>query len=200
MEKQLKEYSIQEGEAAFYGPKLDFEVRAADGKNLTIATIQLDFVLPQKFGLKYVDKEEKEQVPVIIHHSPFGSYQRFIALLLEQTGGKFPFWLVPCQIAILPANKEKEVEKYCEKLARNLTKKDLRVKIFSKKSPNYYIRQVYEKKIPYYLLIGKKEIEAEKKILKLVSVYLEGQREELTENELINKLTNENKVVDKNQS
>src|SRR5947209_17714074 len=79
------------GEAAFYVPKLDFEVQAADGKNITIATIQLDFVLPQKFGLNYIDKEEKKQTPVIIHQSPFGSYQRFIALLLEQTSGKLPF-------------------------------------------------------------------------------------------------------------
>lgn len=79
------------GEAAFYGPKLDFEVQAADGKNITLATIQLDFVMPQKFSLNYIDKKQKEQIPVIIHQSPFGSYQRFTALLLEQTKGKLPF-------------------------------------------------------------------------------------------------------------
>jgi threonyl-tRNA synthetase len=84
-------YVILKGEAAFYGPKLDIEVQAADGKNITLATIQLDFILPQKFGLKYIDKEQKLQNPVIIHHSPIGAYQRFIALLLEQTDGKLPF-------------------------------------------------------------------------------------------------------------
>ena len=79
------------GEAAFYGPKLDIEVKAADGKNITLATIQIDFVLPQNFGLNYIDKEQKLKVPVIIHQSPIGTYQRFIALLLEQKDGKLPF-------------------------------------------------------------------------------------------------------------
>lgn len=79
------------GEAAFYGPKLDIEVQAVDGKNITLATIQLDFVLPQKFGLNYIDKEQKLKIPVIIHQSPIGTYQRFISLLLEQTDGKLPF-------------------------------------------------------------------------------------------------------------
>ena len=90
-EAKLKEYLVQEKEAAFYGPKLDFEAKAADGKYITIATIQLDFVLPQKFGLNYIDKENEEQNPVIIHQTPIGTYQRFISLLLEQTGGKLPF-------------------------------------------------------------------------------------------------------------
>jgi threonyl-tRNA synthetase len=84
-------YEIIKGEAAFYGPKLDLEIKAADGKNITIATIQLDFALPQKFNLSYVDKEGKMQMPVIIHQTPFGTYQRFIALLLEQTNGQLPF-------------------------------------------------------------------------------------------------------------
>jgi len=85
------DYITLKGEAAFYGPKLDVEVRAADGKNITLSTIQLDFVLPQKFGLKYMDKEQKLRAPAIIHHAPTSAYQRFLALLLEQTGGKLPF-------------------------------------------------------------------------------------------------------------
>jgi len=84
-------YVILKGEAAFYGPKLDIEIQTADGKNVTVATIQFDFILPQKFGLNYIDKEQKLKVPVIIHHSPIGTYQRFISLLLEQTNGKLPF-------------------------------------------------------------------------------------------------------------
>ena len=84
-------YVILRGEAAFYGPKLDLEITAADGKNITISTIQLDFILPQKFGLNYIDSEQNLKIPAIIHQSPIGSYQRFIALLLEQTDGKLPF-------------------------------------------------------------------------------------------------------------
>ncbi|MCE8168447.1 MAG: threonine--tRNA ligase [Candidatus Moeniiplasma glomeromycotorum] len=184
------EYIILTGEAAFYGPKLDFEVQAADGKNITIATIQLDFVSPQKFGLNYKDKEQKKQIPVIIHQSPFGSYQRFIALLLEKTDGKLPFWLAPCQLAILPINEEPEIKNYCQKLAEELEEINLRVKIFSQKKLKDRIRQLYQKKIPYYLVVGEKEIE--KKILKLIYTY-QKKEEELSEKELYNKLKNENK-------
>jgi threonyl-tRNA synthetase len=115
------EYTVLKGEAAFYGPKLDLEIKAADSKNITIATIQLDFILPQKFGLKYTDKEQNLKTAAIIHQSPIGSYQRFIALLLEQTDGKLPFWLAPCQLAILPLNDEESVKNYCEKLEKELT-------------------------------------------------------------------------------
>ncbi|CAI2189866.1 9465_t:CDS:2, partial [Funneliformis geosporum] len=154
---RLVYYDILKGEAAFYGPKLDIEIQAADGKNVTISTIQFDFVLPQKFGLHYIDKEQKLQTPAIIHHSPIGTYQRFISLLLEQTEGKLPFWLVPCHISILPLNEEKEVKEYCEKLKKELVRNNLRVKVQSEKSLNYRIRQVYRKRIPYYLVIGKEE-------------------------------------------
>ena len=186
--QELKlEYVILPGEAAFYGPKLDIEVVAADGKNITLATIQLDFVMPKKFGLNYIDQEQKLQTPIIIHQSPIGTYQRFIALLLEQTDGKLPFWLTPCQVAILPLNEEPEVENYCAALTKELTKNSLRVKIMSEKTLNYRIRQVHQKKIPYYIVIGKQEIA--NKTLKLVYTYQETPPEKLTEQELINKLT-----------
>ena len=191
-EEKSERFEKIRGEAAFYGPKLDFEVQAADGKNITIATIQLDFVMPQKFGLNYIDRGQEKKPPVIIHQSPFGSYQRFIALLLEQTDGKLPFWLVPCQVAILPINEEKEIKDYCEKLVRELEKIDLRAKIFSKKKWQSYIPQIYQKKIPYYLVIGEEELE--KKKLKLINAYQEGKEEELTEEELYNKLREENKI------
>lgn len=188
--KKEEEFKEVKGEAAFYGPKLDFEVQAADGKNITIATIQIDFVLPQKFGLSYVNKEEKEKTPVIIHQSPFGSYQRFIALLLEQTEGKLPFWLAPCQVAILPINQEKEVKDYCEKLTGELEKIGLRVKIFSKDKLPKRVHQMYQKKIPYYLVIGEQELE--KNILKLINVYRRGEEEKVNEKELYNRLKKEN--------
>jgi len=185
-------YVILQGEAAFYGPKLDIEVQATDGKNITLATIQLDFILPQKFGLKYLDKEQKLRTPAIIHHSPIGAYQRFIALLLEQTSGKLPFWLAPYQLAILPLNEEKEVVNYCEKLEKELIENNLRVKIMSEKTLNYRIRQVYKRKIPYYLVIGKEEVE--KNILKLACAYSPNSEEKLEKEELIEKLVKHNKV------
>ena len=127
--KKNEEFEEIKGEAAFYGPKLDFEVQAADGKSITIATIQLDFVLPQKFGLNYIDEKQKKQTPVIIHHSPIGTYQRFIALLLEQTNGKLPFWLVPVQLVILPLNDQKEIKEYCESLQKELLFNNFRTEI-----------------------------------------------------------------------
>jgi len=157
-----------------------------------LATIQLDFILPQKFGLKYLDKEQKLQTPAIIHHSPIGAYQRFIALLLEQTNGKLPFWLVPQQLAILPLNEEKEVANYWEKLEKELVENNLRVKIMTEKTLNYRIRQVYKKKIPYYLVVGKEEVA--KNILKLIFTYSPAPEEKLEKEELIKKLVKLNKV------
>lgn len=184
-------YEIIKGEAAFYGPKLDLEIKAADGKNITIATIQMDFVLPQKFNLSYVDKEGKLQKPVIIHQTPFGTYQRFIALLLEQTNGKLPFWLTPCQLAILPLNEEEETKEYCDELAKEITTNNLRVKIFAKKSLNYRINQVYQKKIPYYLVIGRDELRNES--LKLIYTYSKDE-EEMIKEEMIKKLVKKNQI------
>ncbi|CAH1760675.1 11270_t:CDS:2 [Entrophospora sp. SA101] len=97
-------YVILKGEAAFYGPKLDLEITAADGKNITISTIQLDFILPQKFGLNYIDAKQNLKTTAIIHHSPIGTYQP------------------PCQLAILPLNEEEEVKKYCEEIKKELIK------------------------------------------------------------------------------
>jgi threonyl-tRNA synthetase len=149
--------------------------------------MQIDFPTPEKFGLQYINEKQELKTPVIIHQTPIGSYQRFIALLIEQTEGKLPFWLSPCQVAILPLNEEKEIKNYCEKLKENLTKKDLRVKIFAEKTLNYRIRQIYKKKIPYYLVVGKEEIE--KKMLKLTYTYLPpNEITELTEKALYNKL------------
>ena len=180
-------YTLLPGEAAFYGPKLDLEVQAADGKIITLATMQVDFLTPQKFGLQYINEKQELKTPVIIHQSPIGSYQRFIALLLEQTEGKLPFWLAPCQIAILPLNEEQETINYCDKLKKNLTSIDLRAKIIVEKTLNYRIRQNYRQKIPYYLVVGKKELEEKK--LKLTYTYSSTKEtEELEEKELHEKL------------
>ena len=180
------EYVTLDKEAAFYGPKLDFEIRATDGKNITIATIQLDFISPQKFGLNYLNKERKKQIPIIIHQSPFGSYQRFIALLLEQTNGKLPFWLTPCQVAILPLNDEKEIQTYSQELVKFLNDNNLRVEILSRKTLKNRIHQIYQRKIPYYLVIGKEEMK--KKTLKLTCTYQTNKTSELSIEKLVKKL------------
>lgn len=162
------DYSEQKGQAAFYGPKLDIEIKTNDGKYSTIATIQLDFLLPQKFKLYYLDKKQKKQIPILIHQSPIGSYERCIALLIEQKQGKLPIWLVPCQLAILPINETSKVIKYCKEITKKLT--NWRTKIFSKKTLQYRIKQLYQQKIiPYYLIIGNQEIE--QKQLTLNSIY-----------------------------
>ncbi|RHZ37142.1 threonine--tRNA ligase [endosymbiont GvMRE of Glomus versiforme] len=187
-------YVVLEGEAAFYGPKLDLEITATDGKNITIATIQLDFILPQKFGLKYIDQEQNLKIPAIIHQSPIGSYQRFIALLLEQTNGKLPFWLAPIQLVILPINDQEEVKEYSENLQKKLLTNNFRTEIWlPEKQIKYQIKQTYIKKIPYYLVVGKEEIKNEK--LKLTYTYSSPKKEiELTENELLEKLKLENSI------
>ncbi|CAJ0633692.1 453_t:CDS:2 [Entrophospora sp. SA101] len=194
MKEETKlEYLIQKGEAAFYGPKLDLEVKAADGKHITIATIQLDFLLPQKFNLRYIDKEQKLQTPIIIHQSPIGSYQRFISLLLEKTSGKLPIWLAPVQLVILPLNDQKEVKEYSENLQKKLLSNNFRSEIWQEKTLNYRVKQVYEKKIPYRLVIGEEELKNKK--LKLVYTYSPKKVNELTEDELLAKLKAENNVA-----
>ncbi|CAJ0917031.1 186_t:CDS:2 [Entrophospora sp. SA101] len=177
MKEETKlEYLIQKGEAAFYGPKLDLEVKAADGKHITIATIQLDFLLPQKFNLRYIDKEQKLQTPIIIHQSPIGSYQRFISLLLEKTSGKLPIWLAPVQLVILPLNDQKEVKEYSENLQKKLLSNNFRSEIWQEKTLNYRVKQVYEKKIPYRLVIGEEELKNKKIKISLHLLTEESQR------------------------
>lgn len=177
-EKLLKEFLEESnldyvecpGEAAFYGPKIDIEVKVSSEKIITLATIQIDFLIPKKFNLNYIDNNQKIKTPVIIHHSPIGSYQRFIALLCEQNKGKFPFWLAPYQFVIIPLNiKKKEIIEHCYKLFNSLIQYDFRVLILDKKSLNYRIRQVNLKKIPYYTVIGEKEII--KNELKIIDLY-----------------------------
>lgn len=192
LEEMKITYLVQKGEAAFYGPKIDFEVKAADNKYITISTIQLDFLLPQKFNLQYIDSQQKLQKPIILHQSPIGTYGRFISLLLEKTQSKLPFWLTPVQLIILPLNDQKEIMEYSKKLQKELLSNDLRSEIWNEKTLNYRIKQVHLKKIPYYLVIGKEEIE--KKKLKLVCTYFLNKVNELTENELFEKLVAEKKL------
>lgn len=176
------------GEAAFYGPKLDFEVKAIDGKSITFATIQFDFILPKRFDLNYVNEKGEQVTPIIVHFSAIGSYQRFISILLEQTQGKLPFWLSPLQVVLIPFfnnENEKKIIKYCDDLKSKLNL-IVRIEVWKERRLNYRIRKIHQLKIPSYIVIGEKEVDGN--LLTYVSEY-ENNKIELSEFSLIEKLT-----------
>ena len=153
------EYYEAKGEAAFYGPKLDVQVRSAMGHDITLSTIQLDYQLPERFKLEYVnDKEEKER-PVVIHRAILGSLDRFMAFLLEEYKGAFPTWLAPVQVKLLPI-ADRHIE-YANKVRETLTKANIRAEVDDRREKTgYKIREAQLQKIPYMIVIGDKEVEA----------------------------------------
>ena len=160
----LKELNINfyeaEGEAAFYGPKLDVQIKTALGHDITISTCQLDFLLPRRFELSYVGEDNKEHTPVVIHRAILGTFDRFIAFLTEETKGAFPLWLSPLQVKILPITDEQN--KYAEEIQEKLKDKKIRVEIDnSNEKIGYKIRKAQLEKVPYMLVLGAKEMEAE---------------------------------------
>ncbi|MDR0542831.1 MAG: threonine--tRNA ligase [Dysgonamonadaceae bacterium] len=149
---------VELGEAAFYGPKLDFMVKDALGRRWQLGTIQVDYNLPERFGLEYVGADNQKHRPVMIHRAPFGSMERFVAVLIEHTAGKFPLWLVPEQAVILPVSEK--FNDYAAEVARKLRKQDIRVFIDERNEKiGRKIRDNELKKIPYMLIIGEKEME-----------------------------------------
>jgi threonyl-tRNA synthetase len=149
-------YSINEGDGAFYGPKIDFAVTDALGRNWQCATIQLDYQLPQQFGLKYTGADNAEHRPVVIHRAIFGSFERFIALLLEHTAGALPLWLAPVQAIVLPiADRHAE---YARSVRDRLAAAGLRVEVDERQEKiGYKIREAQLQKIPYMLVTGDRE-------------------------------------------
>ncbi len=158
-EKGLK--TITEiGEAAFYGPKLDFMVRDAIGRKWQLGTIQVDYNLPERFELEYIGKDDQKHRPVMIHRAPFGSMERFIAVLIEHTGGKFPLWLTPEQAVILPISEK--FNDYAKKVFNLLKNYDIRSLVDERNEKiGKKIRDNELKKIPYLLIVGEKEAETE---------------------------------------
>ena len=153
------DYEEAIGEAAFYGPKLDVEVKPAVGNEVTLSTCQLDFLLPRRFGLTYIDKDGEKRVPVVIHRAIFGTFDRFTAFLLEETKGALPLWLSPVQVNIIPVNNEYHLE-WCKKLYRDMDNMDIRVNLDDRDEKlSYKMRESQIKKVPYTLIIGDKEIE-----------------------------------------
>ncbi|MDR1527626.1 MAG: threonine--tRNA ligase [Dysgonamonadaceae bacterium] len=156
-EKSIKAQVVL-GEAAFYGPKLDFMVKDALGRRWQLGTIQVDYNLPERFELEYVGADNQKHRPVMIHRAPFGSMERFVAVLIEHTAGKFPLWLVPDQAVILPISEK--FNDYAAAVAQQLRKEDIRVFIDERNEKiGRKIRDNELKKIPYMLIIGEKEAE-----------------------------------------
>ena len=164
-EKQLKQaldaagqsYVVAEGEGNFYGPKIDFHVVDAIGRNWQCATIQLDYQLPQRFDLKYIGADNTEHRPVVIHRAIFGSLERFIALLIEHYAGAFPLWLAPVQAMVVPI-ADRHLD-YAEAVASQIRKTGMRAEVDARhEKMGYKIREAQLRKVPYMLVTGDREV------------------------------------------
>ena len=180
------DYVEAEGEAAFYGPKLDIQTKTALGNDETMSTIQLDFMLPERFGLTYVGQDGEEHRPVMIHRGIVGTMERFIAFLIEIYKGAFPTWLAPVQAEIIPVNLDAHGE-YAEKVRMELAKRGFRVQVDSRNEKmGYKIRESQTQKVPYTLVLGDDEMNANS-----VNVRRYGTEEQKTMSldEFINEIT-----------
>ena len=154
------EYTEEIGEAAFYGPKLDVNVKPAVGNEYTLSTCQLDFCLPEKFDLKYIDRDGSKQTPVVLHRAILGSLDRFMAYILEETKGALPTWLSPVQAIVIPVSSEHQGE-YAEEITEILKENNIRVELDNRNEKlGYRLREAQTKKIPYTLILGDKEKES----------------------------------------
>ena len=148
------------GEAAFYGPKLDVEVKPAVGPEVTLSTCQLDFLLPRRFDLSYIDKDGSKKTPVVIHRAIFGTFDRFTAFLMEETKGAFPLWLCPTEVNIIPVNNDYHLE-YAKEVYKELDDLNIRVNLDDRNEKlSYKMRESQTKKNPITLILGDKEVES----------------------------------------
>ncbi|WP_368652295.1 threonine--tRNA ligase [Ornithinibacillus sp. 4-3] len=160
MEDMNLDYVEAEGEAAFYGPKLDVQVKTALGKDETLSTVQIDVLLPERFDLTYIGEDGKEHRPVVIHRGVVSTMERFVAFLLEEYKGAFPVWLAPVQVKAIPVSLEAHMA-YAEDLAEQLIRAGIRVEIDKREEKlGYKIRETQTQKIPFTLVLGDKEVEA----------------------------------------
>lgn len=176
-----------EGEAALYGPKLDFMFKDVLGKEHQLATVQLDFATPKRFDLYYTNQEGEKVHPVMVHRAILGSYERFLAILIEHFAGKFPVWLSPVQVKLVSVS-ENHIE-YCQELAQRLRNQDVRVEIDkSDESVGKKIRNAIKEKVPYMLVIGDKEVKSDK-----LNIKVRDQEEilEMSEKDFIERIKDE---------
>jgi len=153
------EYFEAVGEAAFYGPKLDVEVKPAVGPEVTLSTCQLDFLLPRKFELTYVDSDGSKKTPVVLHRAIFGTFDRFTAFILEETKGVLPVWLAPIQLNVIPVNNQYHLE-YANEVFEELKQNGFRVELDDREEKlGYKMRESVMKKIPYSIILGQKEVD-----------------------------------------
>jgi threonyl-tRNA synthetase len=164
-EREIKEaadsmnlsYHEAKGEAAFYGPKIDFMIRDVLGRSWQLGTVQVDYVMPERFDLEFVGSDNHKHRPVVIHRAPFGSLERFIGILIEHYGGAFPAWLAPVQVVVLPISDE--YLGYARDVAAKLKGQDIRVEVDEQNEKiGYKIRLAETQKIPYMLIVGKDEV------------------------------------------
>lgn len=189
MERRGMKYDINEGDGAFYGPKIDFKIKDAIGRTWQCATIQLDFNLPARFDIKYQDKDGQLKTPLMLHRVIFGSMERFHGILIEHYAGAFPTWLAPTQVAIVPISNEKHID-FAEQVYKKMRDAGIRVQLDDRsESMNYKIREsLQDKKIPYVCVIGDKEIEANSVAVRARGI---GQVGTLNVDEFISKIEEE---------
>ena len=189
LEKNNLNYIIEEGEAAFYGPKIDFQFKDSLNRKWQLATIQLDFVMPDRFNLKYIDTNNKKQTPVMIHRAISGSIERFLAIMIEHFAGNFPFFLSPIQSRILPITKD-EIE-YSKEVLKSLKNAEIRCDIdMSTESIGRKIAKSYSDKIPSKIVIGKNEVKD-----KTITLDFKGEKQTIKIEECIELLKKENDII-----
>lgn len=152
-------YVVNEGDGAFYGPKIDFHLKDSIGRTWQCGTIQLDFQLPLRFGAEYIGADREKHRPIMIHRVVYGSIERFIGILIEHYAGKFPVWLAPVQTIILPVSEKSNI--YAGKIAERLKAASIRCEVDQRdEKVGYKIREAQLEKVPYMVILGQKEEEA----------------------------------------
>jgi threonyl-tRNA synthetase len=199
LDKVARRYNLDAkrmvGEAALYGPKIDFMFKDSLGRQTQLATIQLDFAMPKRFGLSYTDQDGKEQAPVMIHRAILGSFERFIMLLIEHFAGKFPLWLAPEQIRLVTVNQEKVIVEFAEKIVKQAKELNLRITLDdSNESVGKKIRNAELMKIPYVVVIGEKEVNSGELGVRIrKDLVVESEENSVTIDEMLNTVANEAK-------
>jgi len=169
LKKKKVKYITNKGDGAFYGPKVDIWIKDSLNRDWQMATIQLDFNIPQRFELSYTDANGKKQTPVIIHRAIFGTLERFIGILIEHYAGNFPVWLAPVQVKVITVGKAHQ--KYAQKLHQRFIKEGIRSELDeANDTVGYKIRMAEKQKVPYMLVIGDKELKSKSLNVRIRSI------------------------------